>query len=173
MPELKGDAKHPAEQSRALLGSQTFHTMPEAPICPQYQQPCIMCCEEAMCSRLQDKHARLAYQVCQEFDDTDEVCPSGIYSVYSGAESACMAAGSLAGEASMPASSSGPYADAEDLYYDPAGGNESFLSTHSLGHSSTMSVDSFASAQSADRVSLLPGALCHQACSQPCLGCLM
>ena len=74
-----------------------------------------------------------AYQVCQEFLDTDEVCPSGIYSVYPGAESACMAAGSLAGEASMPASSSGPSANAEDLYYDPAGGTESFPSTHSLG----------------------------------------
>ena len=52
MPELKGDAEHPAEQSRALLGPIPFTQMPEVPICPQYQQPYIVCCEEAMCSRL-------------------------------------------------------------------------------------------------------------------------
>ena len=118
-----------------------------------------------MRSRPFDKPARLANQV---FDGTDEHCPS----MHPGAESACMAAGSLAGGASMPASSSGPSADAEDLYYDPAGGTESFLSTHSLGHSSTMSVDSFASAQSADRVSPLSVALRYQACKNCCLGCL-
>ena len=69
-------------------------------------------------------------------------------------------AGSFAGGASLPASSSGPSADADDTFYDPAGGNDSFLSTRSLGHSSTMSVDSFASAQSADRVS--------SQCLEPC-----
>ena len=88
-----------------------------------------------------------------------------------------MAAGSLTGGASRPASSSGPSADADDTYYDPTGGNDSFLSTRSIGHSSTMSVDSFASAQSADKVTVVPGALCqqsalrHPVCHDACVGC--